>query len=546
MSVLDFDRRQYRLLLGLMRDLGARRELTSQLGLDASAMYLMGPFLLLIGGVCSLFALAHPPPRGFLMLLLGLTAFFLVPTLVSEAADAFMNPAEASVLAHRPVRGSTYAAAKLTYVFRASLMVTLPLNAIPAFAGLALSGTRWFYPLTHLAAAALMGCCIALLACGAFGVLFGIVPIRRLRSAAMWAQLVAAVAVPLAPQLLRFPGRGPGSLDLDAAYWSAVPITWFASLGLIGQATRPLIVWTYALPSALGCVILIAVGVTALSQTYMTRVVMVMRARQAHAGAGRIRIRRTLTHWIPGRPATRGTAAFVVKMAMREWQFRRSFLQANMFLVVILGLSLVRGGFLSPLGARRLVPIQLTPHLFGILAVMTSQFLSFSDRYRAGWIFQTTPGSAFRSMARGVFWAMWSIFAALPALMLLVAGVWAWGARDGVIFAAYELAVTSTYLGVALWLADGIPFTKPPRPSRAAASQSAVLVLMLTAVVAAGIQASLILPNRVTTVAATLALSLLAPAVTWASLRVLEVRMKTSVDLVGASPTRMFAASAED
>ena len=83
-----------------------------------------------------------------------------------------MNPAEASVLAHRPIRGRTYAAAKLTYVFRAALMLALPLNLIPAFAGLLLPGTRWFYPLTHLAAAAVTGAFTALLACGGFGVLF--------------------------------------------------------------------------------------------------------------------------------------------------------------------------------------------------------------------------------------------------------------------------------------------------------------------------------------------------------------------------------------
>ena len=74
----------------------------------------------------------------------------------------------------------------------------------------------------------------------------------------MGTQLVAMLAVPLVLQLLQFSRHASGSLDLDAAYWSAIPLTWFASLGLVGQATRPLVAWTYALPSALVCLTLTA------------------------------------------------------------------------------------------------------------------------------------------------------------------------------------------------------------------------------------------------------------------------------------------------
>ena len=103
----DFDRRQFRLLLRLLSDLGARRELTSQLGLDQHAMLMSSGFGLLIGGLLGLMALGQPPARTYLMTVLGVSAFWLLPRLVSQAADAFMNPAEAAVLAHRPIHAGS-------------------------------------------------------------------------------------------------------------------------------------------------------------------------------------------------------------------------------------------------------------------------------------------------------------------------------------------------------------------------------------------------------------------------------------------------------
>ena len=54
------------------------------------------------------------------------------------------------------------------------------------------------------------------------------------------------------------------------------------------------------------------------------------------------------------------------------------------------------------------------------------------------------------------------------------------------------------------------------------------------------------MPSRTTTAAATVVLGLFATAAARASLRVLELRMRTSLDRTVASPTQMFAASSDE
>ncbi len=49
-----------------------------------------------------------------------------------------MNPVEAHVLAHQPINGATYVAAKLTHLVRILLYLVPAMNAIPAFGGLLL------------------------------------------------------------------------------------------------------------------------------------------------------------------------------------------------------------------------------------------------------------------------------------------------------------------------------------------------------------------------------------------------------------------------
>ena len=470
----DFDRRQFRLFFRLLSDLGARRELVGQFGFDQRAVMLSGGFGVLIGGLFSLAALADPPARGYFVFAIAVSALMLLPQLVSQAADAFMNPAEVSVLAHRPIYASSYLAAKAVFVVRAALIVTLPLNVIPALAGATLPGTRWFYPITHLAAVSLGAVFTAFVVCGVFGLLFGVLPIARVRTAALWVQLIAVTVVPFSPQLI---GHLDIPLDLDARAWSAVPVTWFAAIGLVGQPGRPPLDPWLALPALAVAVVFIVIGVRSLTQDYMTHASTMMRMKSGGRPLRRTALRHLLPRipW-PGGQTTRAGTAFVGAMAVRDWQFRRTFLTGSVGIVVLLGIGIGRRFAESPLEVGgRFNPLHVLPFMLGILMLNASMALAFTDRPAAKWIFALVSARGLRGIVRGMYWGLWRPLVAMPHAILFAAGAVFWGLRDAALFSTYSLAIASMYLGAGLWLADGLPFTKPADPKRSQALMGVML-----------------------------------------------------------------------
>lgn len=489
MNWFGVDRVQYGILLRLFRTLSDRRELTGQLGMDRKAMGTMQFWYLLFGGLLSLVALdGRIPGVAFLAIILGATVFMLVPMLVSEAANAFMNPAEAFVLAHQPIRGRTFIAAKATYILLTTLRAVLSLNMLPALAGLMLRDTGLFYPVTHLLSVSLAGLFTALMMCGMFGILFRFVPISRLRNAARWMQLVLAVIFPLMIRLGRYmPIRSmlPAGFkfNIHDAIWSAFPPMWFIALGLAGQPGRPALSLAFALPVMVVSVAFIAYGARSLSQDYMTSVVMMMRGERT-----RRRISSTrdwlgeMVRRLTGRPSGRAAYSFVSKMAVRDWQFRRFVLQGTVPFVFILFQAIRNGKIAGSPFAKGFAVAHVMPHALGFILMTICAVLPYSDQYRGSWIFLTVPMSGIQSFVRGVYWSLWLPFAAVPHLFILAFGIWFWGPVDALLFTAYSLALTSLYLGATLRLVNGLPFGSAPKARRGAAS----LPLMLAAFAIAG------------------------------------------------------------
>ena len=196
-GILGINIRQYRLLLGLFSTLSDRLEfmgLTAGLN-KALGFYLVGSLLL------SLVVLAKPTLPGYLLFMIGFSMFILLWILLMDAANSIMNPDEASVLAHQPISGATYVAAKLTHVLVIVGAIIPALNLIPAIAGLSLRDSRWFYPLTHLLAAYLAGLFIAFLVCGIYGWLFRFISPANLKNASLWLQLLAFMVMPIFQQV---------------------------------------------------------------------------------------------------------------------------------------------------------------------------------------------------------------------------------------------------------------------------------------------------------------------------------------------------------
>ena len=535
---------QFRLLFGLFRTLRDRRELTGQLGLDRKALKIAGGIYFVMGALFALVVAIGSSAPVYAGESLALTTLFLVPILLSDAADAFMNPAEVFVLAPRPVRPDAYIAAKIATILSTAARVALPLNAFPAFAGLALRGTRWWYPLAHLLAVAI--CCVytALATCGVFGALFQFVPVARLRSAALWSQIAIGVAIPVAPQLLRF---FPNGLHPRGPYLSAVPIVWFARLALAGQPAAFHLAWGAALPVMGVSAILIAFGIRGVSHGYMERVVMMMRAKSRTTGTSRRgdwlgALVRVLT----GAPSGRAAFGFFSQMAVRDWTFRRYFFQMTVYAFVVPALSMMRsGGLASPFARSEFVSAHLLPHVLGFALIGACQVMTNTSQHRAAWIFLTVP-SDHRAFVRGIFWSLWLPTVAATHLIVGLVATWLWGWRDALAFVLFSAAVASTYVAASMMLIDGMPFSSPPQSSAPANALPTMIAFFAFAGVLAAFQNFVLFHRRVWVIGAALLFAGITAVLAPIACRIVERNVTLSVDQQGAGPQRMFQMSQPD
>ena len=130
---LNLDPDQFVLFLGLFRTLSEQEELMTAIGVNrfsisyfalVAAAFGVLPWFL---AVCS----SMPAPI-YLLLNLSITFVLVFFVIVREAPNALFNPVEVSILAHNPVHGPTYAAAKIANVLIAVLYLVCGLTVYPA------------------------------------------------------------------------------------------------------------------------------------------------------------------------------------------------------------------------------------------------------------------------------------------------------------------------------------------------------------------------------------------------------------------------------
>jgi hypothetical protein len=229
---LGIDARRYWLVMDLLDQLSDRGEMMDQLGRDGIALktgaWLYAAIAALISGVL---LLQGATPALYLTVFVVLTAFVLSSILLSETSNSLVNPVEALVLAHQPIDGATYTAAKLSHLFRIVIYLVLAMDAVPAVCGLFLPRAPWFYPVLHLAFAFTTGLTVASFCCALFGWLLRFVPAKRLRGVGQAAALMPFLAAlgsrwmqPLIARLKRgawVPRTPSGRWEMGAAIASA-------------------------------------------------------------------------------------------------------------------------------------------------------------------------------------------------------------------------------------------------------------------------------------------------------------------------------------
>jgi hypothetical protein len=496
---LGIDPKRYWLLMDLFAQLSERREMFSQLGRDGVTLETAAWFYFAMSGLFAIiFVATGRPVANYFWIFQGSTAFLLLSVLFSETGNSLVNPVESLVLAHQPIDGATYTAAKLTHLLRILLYLVPGLNAVPALAGVMLKGAGWFYPLIHLSAAFGVGLLVALLCCAVYGWLIRFVPAPRLKAAGEIAQMLPWVG------LLSFQFGGDWLRRMHIPHWlptQAAPRRYLALAFVVAAAAA------------------VVVGIRSLSVDYLVRVTSIVHGSSSAKARVRRSRRADAVARLFGGPGSRAGFEYVARMIVRDYQFRRQMIPAIAVLVLPLVL-VVEGWRITPFSSR-FTTLHILPHAFGVVLFMICGILVYGNDHKGVWVFLLAPGGTLGPFARGVYAWLWLHLAVIPHVVLLFVLAWSWGIRDAGLFVAYSLAVVSTYLGLELRLIDGLPFGKPAE-NRSPFFMGIMFLGGFVMALAVGLQYFLVFHSRAVVLVTTLGLGSVAYFATRASLLVFE------------------------
>lgn len=501
----------YWLLLDLFEKLSDRRELFSQLGRDGATLKKAAwAYYILSGLMVALFLVGGMSLGTYFQVFLSMTAFLLLAILLSETSNSLLNPVEGLVLAHQPIDGATYTAAKLTHLLRILAHLVPGLNLIPALAALTIHGCPWYYPLAHMSAAFAVGVVLALFCCALFGWLIRFLPPARLKSVGFAAEM----APWLVYMTMQFSGGWWRSVHIDR--WLPRELAWVAA--------------------ALG-IAAVVLGVRALSGDYLVRV-----AAIAHGGSARpSRVRRSrlgalVSRWLGGPPARAGFE-YLSRMMRRDWQFRRQMVPLIPLTVVLIA-GAARSLRNSPFSVK-FTGMHLLPHVFGFAFFTMCNVIVFGSDHQGTWLFQLAPGGALRPFARGV-WARLFAVAFVPHLLLLPVLAWYWGFGAAGLFLAYSAAAVAVYLGLELRLIEGLPFGKQPEVAQNPYLMPLMLLGSAVVAIAVGAQYFLLFRSVLAVIAATLGLAVTAWFLTVNAIETLETAIRFHLGMLSTESKGLY------
>jgi hypothetical protein len=518
LAALGIDARKYWLLADLFRDLAERREILSHLGHDGLTLKFASLIYVALGGLlCLAFLTPAPTATYFLTMLSVFTGLMLACTLVSEAGNSLVNPAEGLVLAHQPINGATYTAAKLTHLLRIVGWLAPALNVIPALASLAiLKEPFWWYPLIHLAVTYGVGLLVALFACALFGFLLRFVPPARIKATGQIVEALPFLVMMFGGQLGRY----------------VVPIVkrWYPADGTMihyAKIALPVVVISVAI-----------MGIRSLSADYLARVSAIVHSGRAeNAATRRSRLGDWIGRWLGGPPARAGLA-YTGRLMSRDWAFRRQVLP--MIPVSITPLVALVSSVRSDPFAGKFTAMHIVPHIFGIILFAISCALVYGNDYKGAWVFLLAPSRAFDGFARGVHMLLWIAVIGVPHPVLAGPIVWFWGVPHALAFLVFSMSVASFYLGLELRLIESVPFSRQPVTSRGVYFMGVMMLGGLCMAIAVGLQYVVLFRSTAAVLATSAVVAGAAWAVTRSSLGAFTTAMRYNLGLASAEVTPMF------
>lgn len=472
---LGADPIQWRALVrvALLSDLRHVRGVGGQLGRTGTSS-LVGALLtqFFYGGLCALFIVTLEDTFLASTVYLMLLASTIALALLVDFTGVVLSPDDHSILAHRPVDGQTFFAARLTAVVVYMWLLTAPFSWLPTIAYL----VKWNGGSVAAAAASLLaalavGALVPLAAIVAFVGLMAIVPARRLQRALGYLQFGLSFVFLGGFFLYSRSLRELGAISLDKAPLTYLnPVVWLVAWIELadGRGTR-LDLAVAALPLLLA-VVLLRLARGRLSLAYAEH--LGARDHDFQAGhAGRLPLQTLLF----------GPAHHAVSMLARA-QFRVDQ-KFRLGVLGILPLTIIYllAGF-SDDGGRYALGREPVLVYYAVLffPAMLRQFLVHSEAWRASWIFHVAP-LPFEEVVVGLKNALVTRFMVPYLLVVLVLLQWQvprpW---LNLLVHGIMLGLLSHAVLVAdLWLNPALPFSQPTRQG---VRSFALFVLMLPVV----------------------------------------------------------------
>ena len=531
--------RRYWILVDLFETLGKRQEVT-RAGSDTHSMRTLTIIWFFLSGVLGVVMGAFGTAAGiYLLVFLALTAFQLSILLIPEIAEGLVNPVEGLILAHQPINGATWLAAKLTHLIRIVVYVVAGVNGVPALVPLIGPSGEGFrplvYPIIHFLAALGIGLVVGSLCCSLFGWLVRFIPVRRLKAVAAMSQVIPMFIA----AGFQFLGASGAVYELPSWFMSIeLPEAWLG----IGDALPGGFPALLALMAISLTTVAVVLGLRALSVDHLIRASSLM-----HSGA---RVRKSVPGgWsigpcvamFVGGQAARAGYEYLRSMVLRDWQFRKNMALNTAYEIILLGLLVVLvvvGRDATPF-ASDFVFTHFLPHLIGLIVLFSCLYLAYGNDYKAVWSFTVVPDSSFRPFVRGIHAGLWFFLVAVPHAFWILVLTWAWGVRDALWVIAFSTAVASLYLAVGLRLIDGLPFGKQTPPARQVVTLAMTMIYLVVLSVAVGIQ-YLVFRSVVAVAAVTIIVGVGAGFLTRATLADFESRIRRNLNPGSGKPFLSF------